>query len=52
MAKPIKVTPTLTGKDAERFLGKMKKSESTKASKSEHERVKSNYSKISKFAKF
>lgn len=35
MARPIKDTPTLTGKDAKRFLDQIKKSEANRPSESE-----------------
>jgi hypothetical protein len=43
MAKPIKETPTLTGKDAERFFKRMENVE--KISAEEVERIKRNASK-------
>ena len=45
MATPIKDTPILLGKDAERFKKKMKEAEKKKTSKEEIEREKANYEK-------
>ena len=50
MAKPIKETPILFGKDAERFL---KEIENVKpASEAEKARVKASYEKMKKIATF
>ena len=49
MAKPIKATPTLYGKDAKRFSDKIKENESKKVSKSESDRVLNNYKKYAQW---
>lgn len=46
MAKPIKDTPTLKGKDASRFSADIKANESKKVSKSDYERLAASYKKI------
>ncbi|MEN8263953.1 MAG: hypothetical protein ABFR82_10845 [Nitrospirota bacterium] len=46
MAKSIKETPTLIGKDAQRFSEKMKKNEKRRVTSAEYNRVKSNYNKV------
>lgn len=51
MANPIKETPTLYGKDAEKFSRKMKENENKKVSKTEYLRAIDNYNKIKKHAK-
>ncbi len=43
MSLPIKDTPVLTGKDAERFLAEVKENENRAVSKEELERMKKNY---------
>ena len=50
MARPIKETPILFGKDAERFLKEMK--EVKKASPEEKQRVLRSYEKMKKIATF
>ena len=50
IAKPIKETPILTGKDAERFVKRM--NEKRTVSEKEIERVKKNYEYILSIAKF
>ena len=50
MARPIKETPILTGKDAERFVKRM--NEKRTVSNKEIERVKKNYEYILSIAKF
>ena len=50
MAKPIKETPFLKGKDAETFILDTKKPE--KVSKEVKERMKENFSKFNAIAKF
>ncbi|MEJ2255285.1 MAG: hypothetical protein P8Y75_13165 [Nitrospirota bacterium] len=52
MAKPIKETPILHGKDAERFQNKIKENESRKVSRAEYERVMTNYKRLSADAKY
>lgn len=46
MAKPIKETPFLRGKDAKKFVARMNESQTQKATKEEYTRVMSNYRKI------
>ena len=48
MAKPIKETPVLKGKDADNFTRNMKESFNTKVSQEEYLRIKENYEKIYK----
>ena len=50
MATPIQLTPTLTGKDAERFLRLM--DEVQPVSKEEMERIKKNYEYIKSIATY
>ncbi len=50
MARPIKETPILTGKDTERFVKRM--NEKRTVSDIEIERVKKNYEYILSIAKF
>lgn len=52
MAKRIKETPVLYGKDAERFSKKIKENEGKRASKDEYNKMRANYNKLKKFAKF
>ena len=52
MAKPIKDTPTLKGKDAKRFLKNFKKAENEKVSAAEIAKMRLNFSKLSSIAKF
>ena len=46
MAKPIKETPVLYGKDAEIFSKKIAKNMECKAPKEEYDRVMANYRKM------
>jgi len=46
MAKPIKETPILFGKDADRFESEIKKNESRKVSEKEYKRAISIFSKV------
>ncbi len=46
MAKPIKETPVLSGKDAERFARIISENKEKRASKSEYDRIMSNYNKL------
>ncbi len=48
MARPIKETPILSGKDAEIFTKKIKENEikSKKASKKEYDRIMTNFFKV------
>lgn len=50
MARPIKETPILYGKDAERFVREMKNVKP--ASEEEKKRVRASYEKIKKLATF
>ena len=50
MARPIKETPILYGKDAERFIHEMKTVKP--ASEEEKKRVRASYEKIKKLATF
>lgn len=52
MAKPIKDTPILRGKDAVNFLQESKKAETQKVSKKELERIKANFKKLKSIATF
>ena len=51
MAKAIKETPTLYGKDAKRFSEKIRENESRSVSKAESKRVLDNYNKINQYVK-
>jgi hypothetical protein len=46
MAKPIKETPILSGKDSKRFSQIIEENKDKRASKTEYERVMSNYNKL------
>lgn len=46
MAKPIKETPVLYGKDAKRFKDRIDKNKSITAPKEEYERIMSNYIRL------
>ena len=50
MAKPVELTPTLKGKDAERFLRQM--DEVKPVSKEEMERIRKNYEYIKSIATY
>lgn len=50
MAKPIKETPTLSGKDAINFVTQTK--DEVKASKVVRERIQNNYKSLRQIAKF
>ena len=52
MAKPIKETPVLKGKDAVAFIKNMQASEGKTVDKKTRERIKSNFSKLQSIAKF
>ena len=52
MAKPIKETPILKGKDAVKFNQEMEKSKSEVIPVAIRERMKSNYSLLQSIAKF
>ncbi|WP_205319175.1 hypothetical protein [Runella rosea] len=46
MARPIKETPVLTGRDAARFAKNIAESEKTKLSRTEMERMRENFNKF------
>lgn len=46
MAKPIKETPILYGKDADLFSKKITQNETNKAPRTEYDRVMNNYYKL------
>lgn len=52
MAKPIKETPVLKGKDAKRFLDNMTKTESHKIGVSDREKIKANFDKLNSISQF
>jgi hypothetical protein len=52
MAKPIKETPILTGKDAAAFVTQMKIADSTRVSSSERARIRENFARLQAVAKF
>ncbi|MCI4624941.1 MAG: hypothetical protein L3V56_03170 [Candidatus Magnetoovum sp. WYHC-5] len=52
MAKPIKETPILRGKDAKRFCERLSNVEKQKMPQSEYEKLMANYNKIQKQADF
>lgn len=52
MARPIKETPVLKGRDAKMFIDQMIKLDSSPASKQVRSTIKENYEKLSKIAKF
>lgn len=52
MAKPIKETPVLSGKDTKKFFEKMEEAKSIKLSKEEAAKIKENYSKLISIANF
>ena len=52
MAKPIKETPVLTGRDAKIFNDKMDASKNTTIQKEERERIKFNFKALSSIAQF
>jgi len=51
MAKPIRETPVLRGKDAKKFLSEIKKNEHRKVSAADYQKAKKNYEEIIKDAK-
>lgn len=51
MAKPIKETPVLTGKDAKDFLAKMEQANSERITREVRERMRENYSQVQAIAK-
>lgn len=46
MAKPIKDTPTLKGKDAKRFSADIKTNESRKVNEADYKKMMASYTKI------
>ncbi|MFM9908695.1 MAG: hypothetical protein ACKVOW_05085 [Chitinophagaceae bacterium] len=52
MAKPIKETPVLKGKDAQRFIKKMNQASSVKISAEQIAKIKANFSRLQAIAKF
>ena len=52
MARPIKETPVLTGKDAAIFVERMKEQKDKRISKREKERIKANFDKLNSIAQF
>lgn len=52
MAKPIKDTPTLKGKDAKKFLKKFKKAEDNKVHPDQIAKMRQNFSALQAIAKF
>ncbi len=52
MARPIKETPVLTGKDAVRFVHEMKQNEGKKVDPKVRERMKQNFSKLQGIQQF
>ncbi len=52
MARPIKETPVLKGKDADRFITAISKSENIKISQTTRKRMESNYKVFCNAAKF
>lgn len=51
MAKPIKETPVLKGKDARIFLEKIKTSSDNRNTKKENIRIRENFNKLNSIAK-
>ena len=52
MAKPIKETPVLTGKDAVAFIDKMKAASLSTVNAKERARIRENFAKMQAIAKF
>ena len=52
MAKPIKETPVLTGKDAEAFVKQMKVADHTRVDSKERTRIRENFARLQAIAKF
>ena len=52
MAKPIKETPILYGKDAEEFIKNVKEAEQKQVSEEEKQRMKENFDMINALATF
>ena len=52
MARPIKDTPALVGKDALKFIADMKKYENKKVDEKTRQRMLDNYNKLQSIAQF
>jgi hypothetical protein len=52
MAKPIKETPVLKGKDARTFLEKIQKSSDNRNTTKENVRIRENFNRLNSIAKF
>jgi hypothetical protein len=52
MAKPIKETPVLVGKDAKTFVAQMKAADKVRVSQQERARIRENFAKLQAIAKF
>jgi len=52
MAKPIKETPVLKGKDAQKFLVEQKKSEANKVNPDTLAKMKENFRRLQSIARF
>jgi hypothetical protein len=52
MAKPIKATPVVKGKDAVRFWENFEKNKDKKATTEEIKRIKDNFEKLKAISKF
>lgn len=52
MAKPIKETPILTGKDAVAFVDRMNASKNTPVNVKERARIRENFARLNAIAKF
>ena len=52
MAKPIKETPVLKGKDARVFLEKIQKSSDNRNTPNENNRIRENFNRLNSIAKF
>ncbi len=52
MARPIKETPILKGKDAQEFVKNMTAQEVSKVSVSKREKIKSNFTKLNSISQF
>ena len=52
MAKPIKETPVLKGKEARIFLEKIQKSNDNRNTPKENNRIRENFNRLNSIAKF
>ncbi len=52
MARQIKETPVLTGKDAVVFIERLQSQKSKRITQTERERIKANYDKLNAMAQF